>query len=80
MSQRSQEYPEIDFSEIKRWLEKEDLRALEKDHHISRKHLSVILSGKKRNMEVVKMAIERATLNKARIVSAMERLKRIEDP
>lgn len=72
------DYPEIDFAEIKRWLEKEDRRALEKDHHISRKHLGVILSGKKRNMDVIRAAADLAAQRKARVVSGMTRLKQIE--
>jgi hypothetical protein len=72
------EYPEIDFAEIKRWLEREDRRDLCKEFSISRKHLTEILSGRKRNMEVVNGATEKAAKRKSKLTSGMNRLKQID--
>jgi len=72
------EYPEINFAEIKRWLEREDRRTLCKEFNLTAKYISYILSGRRRNMAVVNRASELAAQRKAKVVSGMNRLKQID--
>lgn len=71
------DFTEIDFAEIRRWLERSDRRELCKDFHIKSAQLSRILSGKRRNMKVLERAMQIAAERKARVTSHMNRLKQI---
>ena len=72
------EYPEIDFKEIKRWLKRGDITSLASAHNLTRKHVSDVLNGRKRNMALVEEASELALKNKSRLVQSQERLRQID--
>lgn len=69
------EFPEIDCQEIKRWLERDDRRALERKYSLKPKSLSAILNKRKRNMEVLADAMEMAMERKAIFTNGMAKLK-----
>lgn len=75
MSQR--DYPEVDYKEIKRWLEHGDISRLAAQENISFNYASDILAGRKRKMSFIKAAQELAIANKARITAGQDKLKRI---
>lgn len=69
------EFAEIDFSEIKRWLERDDRREIERVFKLKPKSLSAILNGRKRNMEVLRVAMEKSVERKQIFTHGMRKLK-----
>lgn len=69
------EFAEIDFSEIKRWLERDDRREIERQFKLKPKSLSAILNGRKRNMEVLRVAMEKSVERKQIFTHGMRKLK-----
>lgn len=69
------EFAEIDFSEIKRWLERDYRREIERVFKLKPKSLSAILNGRKRNMEVLRVAMEKSVERKQIFTHGMRKLK-----
>ncbi len=69
------EFAEIDFSEIKRWLERDDRREIERVFKLKPKSLSAILNGRKRNMKVLRVAMEKSVERKQIFTHGMRKLK-----
>lgn len=68
---------EIDFAEIKRWLEWGDIKLLATECGISPNQATSVMQGKIKNFAFLEKVIAKAMANKSRIVNGMERLKAI---
>jgi Holliday junction resolvasome RuvABC DNA-binding subunit len=66
---------ELDFEEVKKWLQYGDIAELAKQFGISRNAASAILNKRKKNFKFMAKLIERATENKLKMTHGLERLK-----
>ena len=68
---------EINFKDIKEWLENGEIASLAKKHGLSRTSAYKILSGKSKNFSFVEAALTKASENKARILGGQDRMKKL---
>lgn len=68
---------EIDFEEIKKWLEYGEIAILAKENMITRASAYNILNGKTKNFSFIEKAMTKAFENKARIMNGQDRMKKI---
>jgi len=69
--------PEIDFNEIKKWLEHGDIAMLAKEEKIHCSTAYSYLSGKSKNFKFIEKAMKKALENKVIMMEGIERLKRL---
>lgn len=69
----------IDLTEIKRWLQRGDIKAIAKDVGVDPSYVSLVLAGKPGcvNHTIIEKAIDKAIERKSAITQKLERLKQL---